>query len=170
MISGMGGIASATFMVHLFSSNDCDAKSFYTALVSLVTVYVLRQHHRTQCNSRLGFKTWHQAVEGLYVMEGAAAALVVVALKFGEVKVLIQRLQLSQSLLQRFRRVGEPGEVAEPIGIDHIGHFHQVCARSRKLCARIIEIPGEKHRVAARVTVVGRRRIRRIVCVADAAV
>jgi len=103
-------------------------------------------------------------------MEGAAAALVVVALELGEVKVLIQRLQLGQSLLQRFRRVGEPGKVAESIGIDHIGHFHQIGARSRELCVRIIEVSGEKYGVAARVTVVGRRRIRRVVCVADAAV
>lgn len=122
----------------------------------------------------LGLQTRHQTVKGLYVVEGPAAALVVVALELGKIKVLIERLQLGQSLLQRLRRVGEPGEVAEPIRIDYVSHLHHIGPRSREVRARVNEIPGEEHggaatRVTVHSAVIGRRR-RRAGCVAHAVV
>ena len=90
-------------------------------------------------------------MEGLYVMEGAAATLIVVTLEFGKIEMLIQRLQLGQSFFQRLRRVGESRKVTKPIGIDYVGHLHHIGSWSRELHARVVEISddGEKYGMAA---------------------
>lgn len=100
---------------------------------------------------RLGLQSGHQTVEGLYVVEGAAAALIIVALELGEIEVFVEGLQLGQPLLQRLRRVGESGEVADPIGIHDVAHLHRrVDGGARELGGRVVEIPGEaEHRRVA---------------------
>lgn len=100
---------------------------------------------------RLGLQARHQTVKGLYVMEGAAATLIVIALELGEIEVLVQGLQLGQSFLQRLCRVGESWKVAKPIRIDHVGHLHHIGSRSRELHARIVKVSddGEEHGMAA---------------------
>lgn len=90
-------------------------------------------------------------MEGLYVMEGAAATLVVVALKLGEIEMLVQRLQLGQSFLERLCRVGESGKVAKPIGIDYVRYLHHIGSRSGELHRRVVEVSddGKEHGMAA---------------------
>ena len=103
--------------------------------------------------SLLGFQSGHQTVEGLDIVERSATTLIVVPLELHQLEVLVQRLQVGQAFLQALRRVGEPREIADSVGIDHVRGLHHSHVGGPgdvgQLIASVVELRWEYDRVAA---------------------